>query len=77
LHPQELEIEPLESRILNEIQWINGAQHCSHRIASKNRETLEFILNNPLKESEILQLPDSFWKYILYEMFIANKNAGY
>ncbi|MBE9242819.1 hypothetical protein, partial [Synechocystis salina] len=76
LHPQEMKIEPLEPRVLNEIQLINGTQHCSHRIAAKNKDTLEFILNNPLDESEISQLPNSYWKYVLYKMFIANKNAG-
>jgi hypothetical protein len=68
-------LSPLDSRFLNELQFINGKDYNGSRVAARHHETLEYIKNTPLQYVEIQNLENSFWKYLFLEMYKKNQEA--
>ncbi|MGB3421581.1 MAG: DUF4238 domain-containing protein [Dolichospermum sp.] len=74
-HSIDTSLSPLDSRFLNELQFINGGGYNGCRVAAKHHETLEYLKNTPLQYFEIQNLEDSFWKYLFLEMYKRNQAA--
>ena len=53
-------LSPLDSRFLNELQFINGESYNDCRVAARHHETLAYLKNTPLQYFEIQELEDSF-----------------
>ena len=68
-------LSPLDSRFLNELQFINGEVYNGFRVAARHHETLEYLKNTPLQYFEIQNLEDSFWKHLFLEMYKKNQEA--
>jgi hypothetical protein len=59
---------PLDVRYLNELQFLCGAGYDGFRLVARSKETLEYLLNNPLTQNEMESLQDSYWKKIIQEL---------
>ncbi|XZN91570.1 MAG: DUF4238 domain-containing protein [Microcoleus sp.] len=74
-HSIDSRLSPLDSRFLNELQFINGEGYNGCRVAARHQETLEYLKDTPLKYCEIENLEDSFWKHLFLEMYNKNQEA--
>ncbi|TRU26009.1 MAG: DUF4238 domain-containing protein [Microcystis aeruginosa Ma_SC_T_19800800_S464] len=74
-HSIDSSFSPLDSRFLNELQFINGRAYTGCRVAARHQETLEYLKNTPLQDCEIKNLENSFWKYLFLEMYKKNQEA--
>ncbi|MEG3985782.1 DUF4238 domain-containing protein [Microcoleus sp. S28C3] len=74
-HSIDSSLSPLDSRFLNELQFINGGGYNGFRVAARHQETLEYLKNTPLKYCEIQNLENSFWKHLFLEMYKTNQEA--
>lgn len=72
-HSIESSLSPLDSRFLNELQFINGEGYNGCRVAARHQETLEYLKDTPLQYFEIQKLEDSFWKHLFLEMYKKNQ----
>ena len=72
-HSNNSSLSPLDSRFINELQFINGEGYNGFRVAARYRETLEYLENTPLKYDEIQNLENSFWKCLFLEMYKKNQ----
>ncbi len=52
----------LDSRYLNVLQYLSGQRYDGFRLVARSKETLEYVLDNPLTSSEIESLQDLYWK---------------
>ncbi|MEG3978791.1 hypothetical protein QT970_29885, partial [Microcoleus sp. herbarium8] len=74
-HSIDSSLSPLDSRFLNELQFINGRGYNGFRVAARHQETLEYLKNTPLKYCEIQNLENSFWKHLFLEMYKTNQEV--
>jgi hypothetical protein len=74
-HSIDSSLSSLDSRFLNELQFINGGNYNGCRVAARHHETLEYLKNTPLQGFEIQNLEDSWWKHLFLEMYKKNQEA--